>query len=83
MSENVANEHHFPVEVDRCNQPILVAANVKHVDITDLAVNVNGVESSLQIGKIVEIRSFDNLAPSLKRSLGFGMNRRKVEQRFI
>ena len=76
----MADEHHFPVEVDRCNQPILVAANVKHVDITDL---VSGVESSLQVGKIVEICRFDNLAPSLKRSLGFGMSRRKVEQRFI
>jgi len=43
VSENVADKHHFPVEVDRCNQPIRVAANVKHVDITDL---VSGVESA-------------------------------------
>jgi len=43
VSENVADKHHFPDEVDRCNQPIRVAANVKHVDITDL---VSGVESA-------------------------------------
>ena len=76
MRENVADEHHFPVEVDRCNQPILVAANVKHVDITDL---ISGVESFLQVGKIIETSGLDNLAPRLQRSLSFGMNRGKVE----
>ena len=41
MSENVADKHHFPVEVDRCNQPILVATNIEHVKVADL---VGGVE---------------------------------------
>ena len=80
MSENVADKQHFPVEVDRCDQSIFVAANVKHVKVADL---VCRIERALQFGQIVEITRLNNLAPRLKRRRTFGTNRRKVEQRFV
>ena len=35
LRQVTSQEHHFPVEVDRRDQPILVAINIEHVKVAD------------------------------------------------
>jgi hypothetical protein len=65
------------VEMKGCDQPILVAANVKNDPVIEF---IGGGKDSSQFSKVVEFGLLYNLKPAQQRCLAVGMFLPKLDQ---
>jgi hypothetical protein len=77
MCEDMTNIDLATVEMKGCNQPILVAANVKNDPMIEF---IGGGKDPSQFSKAVEFGLLYNLKPTQQRCLAVGMFLRKLDQ---
>jgi hypothetical protein len=76
----MSNKQHLAIEMDRGNQPVLVSANVKHVEVADLVCCIEGALQFCLVGKGCGL---DDLAPRLQRGISIAMDHCELGQGFV
>jgi hypothetical protein len=79
MSENMTDIYFTAIEMDGCNQPVFVAANIENDPVIQF---VSGGENLSQFGKTIEFGLLHDLEPTHQRRLAVGMFLPKLDQRF-
>ncbi len=80
MRQNMPDVHFLRIEMNRRNDPVLVAPNVKHIERADF---IGGIERRLDIGKTQKLSRLNNLAPSLQWNGSLRVHCREGRQRSI
>jgi hypothetical protein len=60
VRENVTDVGHLPIEMNRCNQPIFVATDIKHEKLPN---SIDTAVRSLQISEVRKPVRLQELAP--------------------
>lgn len=64
MRQDVSHKQHLRVEMYGSDQPVFVAANVEHVEVSALDRNqVHACEGSFQYGQVLKVSFFNQLPP--------------------
>lgn len=79
MGQHVAHVDLAAVEVNQCDQPVLVAADVEHSPIADL---IGRRKGSTQLIKRVKVSPLHDLEPACQRRFAVGMPCPEVAQGF-
>src|SRR5271155_1304175 len=84
MRQDVADEQHLPVEMNRCDQPVLVAGNIENVEIALAGGHVvHRSEGSLELGQVPIGSTFDQFAPCSQRRVSIGVSLREIPKRLL
>ena len=80
MREHVPDVCHLPVEMNRGNEPILVAADVEHVQTGD---PIDAAENCFEVGEMRKRIRFDASSPDLKRHCCVWVKRPEVNEALV
>ena len=84
MGQDVPDEQFLDVEMNRCDQPVLVAADVEHIELAPTCWDeIYAPEGALEFSEITEPAGFDHLEPCFYRRIGISMLLREVPERLL